>query len=96
MDLIFLFFFEYAVRHSLPLDFINKYLIANQRKKILPLNWYSRFILNNLELIDKKYIENDYSLLYEEIKGDVNNLIELLKQINEFLTLKITTKFFLI
>ena len=77
-------------------DFINKYLIANQRKKILPLNWYSRFILNNLELIDKKYIENDYSLLYEEIKGDVNNLIELLKQINEFLTVNITTKFFLI
>ena len=77
-------------------DFINKYLIVNQRKKIFPLNWYSKFILNNLELIDKKYIDNDYSLLYEEIKEDVNNLIELLKQINEFLTVNITTKFFLI
>ena len=80
-------------------NFINKYLNIYEKKQIfksVPLNWYSKYILNNLESINSKYKENDYKLLYEEIEEDIYNLIEKLKELNEFLTVNIRTKFALI
>ena len=78
---------------------INKYLKVykkNDTIQLVPLKWYSNFILKNLKLIDDKYKENDYELLYKEIKEEVYSLIEKLKKLNEFLTVNIRTKFVLI
>ena len=80
-------------------NFINRYLSTFEKKEILkrvPLNWYSKYILNNLEKINSKYIENDYILLFEEIEKDTNNLIDKLIELNDFLTVNIRTKFALI
>lgn len=65
-------------------------------KKYPPLNWYTQFIINNLDKINKKYISNDYELLYKEIENDVKDLLHKLKKLNEFLTVNMTTKFYLI
>ena len=80
-------------------NLINKYLTMYKKKdtlQLVPLKWYSNFILKNLELINDKYKDNDYNLLYTEIKEDVYSLIEKLKKLNEFLTVNIRTKFDLI
>ena len=80
-------------------NFINNYLTIYEKKgnsKIVPLNWYSKFILNNLHLINESYKENDYELLYREIEENVHCLIDKLKELNEFLTVNIRTKFVLI
>ena len=77
-------------------DFINKYLIIKERKKTTPLNWYSKCILDYLEKIDKKYIENDYDLLYKEIEYEIRTVLCRLNELNEFLTVDIETKYFII
>ena len=80
-------------------NFINKYLTIYEKKtnsKLVPLNWYSKYILNNLHLINECYKENDYELLYREIEENVFCLIDNLKELNEFLTVNIRTKFALI
>lgn len=75
---------------------IHNYLKAYERKINSPLNWHSNYILNNLKLIDQKYIDNNYKLLYEEIQDDILNLLEKLNKLNDFLTVNIKTKMFLI
>ena len=75
---------------------IHNYLKAYERKINSPLNWYSNYILNNLKLINKRYIDNNYKFLYEEIQDDILNLLEKLNKLNEFLTINITTKMSLI
>ena len=65
-------------------------------KKFPPLNWYTQFIINNLDKINEKYILNDFELLYNEIENDVKDLLHKLKKLNEFLTVNMTTKFYLI
>ena len=80
-------------------DFINRYLFISEKidsTKKVPLNWYSNYILNNLKLINNKYINNDFELLYEEIEKDVHSIIDKLNVLNEFLTVNIRTKFYLI
>ena len=80
-------------------NFINKYLTIYEKKSIsrmVPLNWYSKYILNNLHLINECYKENDYELLYREIEDNVYGLIDKLNELNEFLTVNIRTKFVLI
>ena len=77
-------------------NFINKYLIMQEKKetsKLVPLNWYSKYILKNLELINESYKLDDYKLLSYEIEDDIYNLIDKLKELNEFLTVNIRTKF---
>ena len=76
--------------------FIHEYLTCFGEKKYPPLNWYTQFIINNLDKINKKYISNDYELLYKEIENDVKDLLHKLKKLNEFLTVNMTTKFYLI
>ena len=77
-------------------NFINNYLIMQEKKetsKLVPLNWYSKYILKNIELINESYKLNDYELLSYEIEDDIHNLIDQLKELNEFLTVNIRTKF---
>ena len=62
--------------------YINIYLEEiEKRKKVLPLNWYSKSILNNLDLIEEKYKKNDYELLYQIIVKDVVALMKKLKKL---------------
>ena len=77
-------------------QYIHQYLTFYRDKSLPPLNWYSQFILNNLNGIKKEYSENDYTNLYVEIETDVRDLIKKLKKLNAFLTVNMTTKFFLI
>ena len=76
--------------------FIHEYLTSFGEKTFPPLNWYTQFIINNLGNISEKYILNDYELLYKEIENDVKDLLRKLKKLNEFLTVNMTTKFYLI
>ena len=77
-------------------EFIHKYLTFYGEKGSPPLNWYSQFIVNYLNLININYINNDYQLLYNEIENDIKFSIKKLRKMNEFLTVNMTTKFFLI
>ena len=44
----------------------------------IPLKWYGQFVSNNKYQIDKKYQQNDYEILYDEIYNEEsNNLNEL-------------------
>ena len=74
-------------------DFIYKFLFEfEKKKKIVPLNWYAKYILKNLELIDEKYKKNDYKLLYESIIFDLVKLILQLRDLNSFLSIHINNK----
>ena len=77
-------------------QFIHQYLTFYGDKSTPPLNWYSQFILNNLNTISSEYSKDDYKLLYDEIEKDVRDLLKKLKKLNGFLTVNMTTKFFLI
>ena len=77
-------------------EFIHKYLTFYTDECFPPLNWYSMFIINNLNSINKEYINNDYEKLYNEIENDIKNVLKKIKKINQFLTVNMTTKFNLI
>ena len=77
-------------------EFIHKYLTFYKDNNFPPLNWYTKFIINNLNNINKEYIKNDYEKLYNEIENDVNDLLKKLKELNQFLTVNLITKFNLI
>ena len=49
----------------------------------VPLNWYSKFILNNIKkLDDKSYLEDDYKKLFEEILEEERELLEKRKKLS--------------
>ena len=74
-------------------DFINSYLKkVEKKKKLIPLNWYSKYILENLELIEEKYKKNDYNLLFRSIMEDVTLLIQKLRNLSSFLSTYINNK----
>ena len=82
-------------------EFINQYLnsyesIDNYHSGSVPLNWYSLYIINNLNSIKETYSLNDYKLLYEDIESKVITQHKKLSKLNEFLTVNITAKFLLI
>ena len=75
-------------------EYINRYLLEiEHNKKFLPLNWYSKYILENLDLIDEKYKKDDYQLLYKIIEKDVTKLMMKLKKLNSFLSIQINKKY---
>ena len=75
-------------------NFINQYLIAKEkRNNFFPLNWYSKYILQNLDLIEEKYCKDDYNLLFNEIVKDVMKLMIKLKYLSSFLSIHINKKF---
>jgi hypothetical protein len=84
--------------------YINSYLDLYYKKinikKIstgnVPLNWYSLYIINNLKYLEEKYRDNDFSLLYETIESEIVNEIKKSRNLNNFLTINMTTKNFLI
>ena len=57
-------------------EYINRYLLEIEKKKrLIPLNWYTKYILQNMELIDEKLKKDDYQLLYKIIEINIIKLI---------------------
>ena len=62
-------------------------------EKGIPLYWYGLYILNKLDVIPEKYRANDYQLLYDEIMKETVSKITQLKELTDFLTVQVTSKF---
>ena len=82
-------------------QYINQYLnsyegIYNFCPGSVPLNWYSLYIINNLNYIKPEDAINDYQPLYEIIEKQIRGQLKKLSKLNEFLTVNMTTKFLLI
>ena len=83
-------------------EYINSYLNSyyNNKQKLekgtVPLNWYSSYIIKNLKNLEEKYIRNDYKLFYEDLETEILSQIRDSGDLNEFLTINMTTKNFLI
>ena len=81
--------------------YINQYLnsyegVYNIYPGSVPLNWYSLYIINNLNCVNPEDAENDYKSLYDEIEAEIIGQHQKLKKLNEFLTVNMTNKFLLI
>ena len=82
-------------------QYINQYLnsyegIYNFCPGSVPLNWYSLYIINNLNYIKAEDAINDYQPLYDNIETQIRKQLKKLSRLNEFLTVNMTTKFLLI
>ena len=82
-------------------EYINQYLnsyegIYNFCPGSVPLNWYSLYIINNLNYIKPEDAINDYQPLYDDIETQIRIQLKKLSRLNEFLTVNMTTKFLLI
>ena len=82
-------------------EYINQYLnsyegIYNFCPGSVPLNWYSLYIINNLNHIKPEDALNDYQPLYDNIESQIRSQLKKLSRLNEFLTVNMTTKFLLI
>ena len=58
----------------------------------IPLSWYALYIKNNLINLPSNYIEKDYQLLFEELFKETEKSISWLQKLNDFLTIKMTSK----
>ena len=82
-------------------QYINQYLnsyegIYNFSLGSVPLNWYSLYIINNLNYIKPEDAINDYEPLHNDIEKQIIIQLKKLSKLNEFLTVNMTTKFLLI
>ena len=57
----------------------------NKEKKETSLKWLGEFIFNNKDLLEQKYMNNDYELLYNELYKEESNNLNELKLINSSL-----------
>ena len=53
----------------------SSYFVTNDT---IPLEWYVNSILQRIGKLPKSYIENDYELLYKELKNDIGQSINIL------------------
>ena len=77
----------------LNLYYSNKKNIENEK---VPLNWYSSYIINNLKNLENEYKLNDYQLFYDKLESEIFSEIKKSRNLNNFLTINMTTKNFLI
>jgi len=80
---------------------INTYLNSYEEINIasndsIPLNWYSLYIINNLNKVNPIEAYNDYQILYDNIEKHIREQLKRLSRLNEFLTVNMTNKFLLI
>ena len=52
------------------------------KKKSIPLKFFGEYIFNNKDLLEQKYINNDYELLYKELYQEELNNLNLLKPVS--------------
>ena len=72
--------------------YLNYYFKPVLDIKTPPINWYSQYIVNNINLIDEEYKENDFQLLYDEIEINTKNILNEYKILNDYLTINLTLK----
>ena len=87
-------------------QFIHKYLTTfhydlknylKNKTNIVPLTWYSLYIINNIKRIKSDYWRSDdYEKLYESLEYEISSQLKKLRKLNDFLTVNISTKFILI
>ena len=82
-------------------QYINQYLnsyegVYNFYPGSVPLNWYSLYIINNIDSVKPEDAVNDYQPLYDQIEEQIRDQHKKLSKLNEFLTVNMTTKFLLI
>ena len=71
-------FFKYLYYSSLELD--QHYIIEKYKKMKIPLCWYGKYLINNINYLNKNYSENDYQEIYNLLYNDeLYNLNELKK-----------------
>ena len=73
-------------------DYLNHYFKPSLGCVKPPLSWYSQYIVNNINLINKEYKENDFQLLYNELELDLKNILNKYKNLNDYLTINIELK----
>ena len=57
----------------------------SENENNIPLNWYGQFLLNNIQLLDNAYLENDFEKLYEELYNEETNILNELKSYSSIL-----------
>ena len=62
--------------------------IKEIKNENLPLKWYGEYIYTNKKLLEEKYMENDYEMLYNELFKEESNNLEQLKSISSLLIAK--------
>ena len=72
--------------------YLNYYFKPSLDIKTPPINWYSQYIVNNLNLIDEEYKKNDFQLLYDKIEINLKKIIKEYKILNDYLTINLTLK----
>ena len=72
--------------------YLNTYFKNTLRNNEAPLNWYSQYIVNNINLLNKEYKENDFQLLYNDIESNVKNIVEKYKIMNHYLNIDLILK----
>lgn len=88
--------FDKSIKTQKTFEIINNYLnyyfkpTLNVEKP--PLSWYSHYIVNNLNLLNNKYKENDYQLLYNDIVSNLVNIINDYKSLNDYLSTNLIVK----
>ena len=46
--------------------------IPINKNKTIPLFWFGKYLVNNIKLLDEKYIQNDYIELFDELYREYN------------------------
>ena len=69
------------------LDEIDEF-IENNKINEIPLKWYSEYIFNNKNSLNKKYIENDYQFLFQELLNEEEQILNDLKNFSNIILIK--------
>ena len=74
------------------LEYYCKFNPKTVKSQKVPLYWYSKYIVNNLNLLNDEYKINDFELLYKEIKNNLELLLQKYIFINDNLTINTNIK----
>ena len=64
------------------------YIIKKKKEENIPLNWYSKYLIDNIKLLDEKYIKNNKEELFNELYEDELYNINLLNDYWDILIMK--------
>ena len=89
---------DYAIKKGKRITATNYDLKKHKKRdNKIPLCWYSLYIINNIKKLKNDYFGlNDFDKLYEIIEYELETQLKKLRKLNDFLTVRISTKFILI